>query len=286
MARINDIDEQTLDDILRDAGALKRALRIDSRRDAAWQAVEQRISPAKHTSPVRMLLRIAAVLIPVAFVALFLVQRATTADTFHYATTTQADTFLLPDGSQVVLGKGSQLAFVNGSDSRDASLQGIALFDVRHDEGCPFTVSAGDATVRVLGTTFSVEHWADEDRVRTRVKQGHVAVSALSQSVSLLAGEEATFSHGTLTKMRSATPVVSVDSREMVFHAASLQQVLQELMTCYHGELKGVRMNCRPDSTLITTSFKDQSLASVVEELNMHFDKNLSLRNGYLTISD
>ncbi len=286
MASINDIDEQTLEEILNDADALGRALRIDGRRGEAWRAVERRISPARHASPVRILLRIAAVLIPVAFVALFLVQRATGAETLHYATTTQADTFLLPDGSQVVLGKGSRLAFTNNSGSRGALLEGIALFDVRHDDGCPFTVSAGDATVRVLGTTFLVEHWADEDRVRTRVKQGHVAVSALSQTVSLLAGEEATFSHGTLTKMRSATPNVSVDLREMVFHAASLQQVLQELMTCYHGELKGVRMNCRPDSTLITTSFKDQSLSSVVEELNMHFDKNLSLRNGYLTISD
>lgn len=106
------------------------------------------------------------------------------------------------------------MAFTNGEKSREAKLEGIGLFMVRHDDGCPFTVEAGEAEVRVLGTTFSVEHWPDEERARTRVEQGHVAVSAVGERVSLLAGEEATFADGRLVKMASASAGVKIGSRD------------------------------------------------------------------------
>ncbi len=286
MENVNNIGDERLEAILSDAVKAQQAMRVEARKAEAWAAVEKRIGVRKTTPMWRKALRVAAVMVPFLFAALIFMQRGSGVDAIMYAATTDADTFALPDGSTVVLGKGSQLAFTNGEKSREAKLEGIGLFMVRHDDGCPFTVEAGAAEVRVLGTTFSVEHWPGEERVRTRVEQGHVTVSAVGERVSLLAGEEATFSDGRLVKMASASAGVKIGSREMTFRSASLTQVLEELKTCYRGELKGVKMECSPDSVLITTTFKDQTLASVVEELNMHFDKKLTLRNGYLTISD
>lgn len=278
-----------LEAILSKAGNPTTALRVERRKAAAWKAVERRIGArrdGKSHSAWRIVWRVAAVMIPLAMVALTLISRGAAEETTLYAATERADTFALPDGSTAVLGKGSQLAFTNGGKSRKAKLTGIGLFMVRHDEECPFTVRTGGAEVRVLGTTFSVEHWPGEERVRTRVQQGHVMMATGSGSVNLLAGEEATWDEGKLLKLTSSSGPVKIGSREMTFHKASLAQVVEELKTCYHGELKGVDFRCSADSVLITTSFKDQTLASVVEELNMHFDKKLTLHNGYLTISD
>ena len=281
--------DANLEAMLSMAGDPTTALRVEGRKAEAWKAVEGRIGArrgGKARFAWRIALRVAAVMIPLAMVALTLVSRGAAVETTLYAAAERADTFALPDGSVVVLGEGSQLAFTNGGKSRKAKLTGIGLFMVRHDDGCPFTVRTGEAEVRVLGTTFSVEHWPGEERVRTRVEQGHVMMEAGSVSVSLLAGEEATWDDGRLQKLASVSGPVKIGSREMTFHKASLAQVVEELKTCYHGELKGVEFRCSADSVLITTSFKDQTLASVVEELNMHFDKKLTLHNGYLTISD
>ena len=60
---------------------------------------------------------------------------------------------------------------------RDYVLQhGEAFFAVAHDEARPFTVAAGDARVRVLGTRFDVRR-SPGDRVRVEVEQGLVEVS-------------------------------------------------------------------------------------------------------------
>jgi len=83
----------------------------------------------------------------------------------------------LADGSHVTLGPASSLrpswrlarrTYVLGS--------GQAFFAVVRDEAHPFTVTAGETKVRVLGTRFDV-HKGLDNRVRVEVEQGLVEVS-------------------------------------------------------------------------------------------------------------
>ncbi len=289
-----------MDDILSGVGKvsadraenIKTALRAEGDKEAAWHYICQRTSigsqkPKGRVIPmwVRMA-RVAAVVLPLAAAAIFVAKNVGGPEVYYYASASDADTISLADGSTVVLGKGSELAFSMSESERNASLKGIAKFMVRHDEACPFSVDAENAEVRVLGTTFSVEHWPGEERVRTRVEQGRVAMSAGDSEVRLAAGEEAVWTGSELSKCASAVGGISIGSRRMVFRSASLRQVADEILTCYHGEVRGVNFNCAEDSVLITTSFVNQSIESVIEELNLHFDKNISLHNGYLTITD
>lgn len=83
----------------------------------------------------------------------------------------------LADGSQVTLGPDSSLRSTWRLARRAYVLQrGQAFFAVTHDPAHPFTVAAGVAKVRVLGTRFDV-HRAAGDRVRVEVEQGLVEVS-------------------------------------------------------------------------------------------------------------
>ncbi len=272
------------------------AFRAEQGKEQAWCAVWARASKSRKETeegearvvPLwRKVARVAAALIPLAIATIFVAQINGGDDFTRYAATGSADTLQLADGSTVILGEGSELAFrQTNSGKREAKLTGIALFKVRHDEAQPFTVDADNATVRVLGTTFSVEHWPGEERVRTRVEQGLVAMSAGSENVRIKAGEEAIWTGTELSLTESAAGKIAIGQRRMDFRSASLRQVVDEMLTCYHGELNGVKFDCGEDTVLITTSFVDQSLESVVEELNLHFDKKLALHNGYLTISD
>ncbi|MBA2590250.1 MAG: FecR domain-containing protein [Alphaproteobacteria bacterium] len=82
----------------------------------------------------------------------------------------------LKDGSVVTLNTASEI-LVNYSDAlRSVELvRGEALFDVAKNKARPFVVAAGDTSVRVVGTSFSVSRF-DAAPVRVLVREGIVEV--------------------------------------------------------------------------------------------------------------
>src|SRR5215213_6355626 len=70
----------------------------------------------------------------------------------------EVDTLKLADGSTVVLGPSSHLALGGafGKGERETTLEGEAYFDVVHDDARPFVVRTAGATLRDIGTSFSV----------------------------------------------------------------------------------------------------------------------------------
>ena len=84
-------------------------------------------------------------------------------------------TVSLADGSSIELNGGSQLSVTfNRHQRRVVMPQGEAVFDVAADKARPFTISAGDRTVRVVGTRFDVRHRGDE--LSVTVERGVVEV--------------------------------------------------------------------------------------------------------------
>lgn len=294
-----------------DRSVVERALRMESRKAAAWEAVRLRTVASSNAAQPhlkdngnsytisnettthepslwRRVLRVAAVLIPAAIAtALLVTQLPQGGDSFTYVAEAATDSVTLPDGSNVILGKGSTLTFRQWRNHRETTLEGVALFTVRHDELAPFTVSAGEATVTVLGTVFSVEHWPGEARVRTKVESGRVGMEGSEQRIYLSAGETGTLTDGRLLRETANTGKIRIDSRVMEFHGATLREVAEEVVSAYHNELRGVRINSeQADSVRITTSFRNAALSQVISELNLHFDKKIAVRDGYLTIVD
>jgi len=97
----------------------------------------------------------------------------------------------LADGSHVTLGPASSLRPSWRLARRTYVLEtGQAFFAVAHDKTHPFTVAAGEAKVRVLGTRFDV-HKGQDDRVRVEVEQGLVEVSRGPSVAKVPAGQGA-----------------------------------------------------------------------------------------------
>ncbi len=101
----------------------------------------------------------------------------------------------LRDGSQITLAPVSRLRAVSRWRPRSLSLErGEAFFVVAHQGGRPFTVQAGPAMVRVVGTRFNVRRGADQ-ATRVEVEQGAVEVSenadGETRAVTLRAGQTA-----------------------------------------------------------------------------------------------
>jgi transmembrane sensor len=83
---------------------------------------------------------------------------------------------ILQDGSQVDLNTGSEIKVRFTGGQREVVLtHGEALFTVVHQPGWPFTVRAGGATIRAVGTKFSVR-LRDDAETEVLVIEGHIAI--------------------------------------------------------------------------------------------------------------
>ena len=82
----------------------------------------------------------------------------------------------LKDGSVVTLNTASEIAVNYSEGMRSVELlQGEALFDVARNRALPFVVAAGDTSVRVVGTSFTVRR-LETAPVQVLVREGIVEV--------------------------------------------------------------------------------------------------------------
>lgn len=143
----------------------------------------------------------------------------------------------LPDGTQVELNSGSTLQYSRlfGWTNRHVNLRGEAYFNVRHDAGLPFTVDAGAAGIRVLGTEFNA-NVRDEKHTSVTLLQGSLAFYPLStpaKQTILHPGDQSVFS---ASQQRPSLPhkvdtdyVTAWRSGDLAFEALPLGQIFGEL---------------------------------------------------------
>ena len=162
-----------------------------------------------------------------------------------YATAAGAmDSLMLPDGSRVLLGPGSKLALAPGfgSGAREMTLTGEARFTVVHDVARPFVIHTPAATVRDIGTVFSVHSDAAEG-ARVVVTEGAVDVQEISGAShqTLGAGDVAVVaSSGGIRVQRAAAGAddLAWTQGRLVFRDASVAQVTADLRRWYGVDVK------------------------------------------------
>jgi transmembrane sensor len=162
----------------------------------------------------------------------------------HQTRAGQVDTVRLADGSSVVLGPLSRLRLANdfGRGAREVALEGQAYFDVAHDDAHPFLVRTPNATLRDVGTTFSVR----SDSIagtRVVVTSGAVDVAATRATASaptlLHAGDMAEVAGERIQVERGAATDAELSWTRGILslHDAPLSTVAQELRRWYGVKL-------------------------------------------------
>ncbi|MEP1781207.1 FecR domain-containing protein [Reichenbachiella sp.] len=97
----------------------------------------------------------------------------------------------LSDGTKVWLNAETTLKYPVQfiGDNRTVELVGEAYFEVAHDKNKPFYVKSDDQTIRVLGTSFNVSSYPNDEDIITTLLEGSVSVSG-SNNESVLAPNE------------------------------------------------------------------------------------------------
>lgn len=98
----------------------------------------------------------------------------------------------LSDGTRVWLNAASVLTFphVFSGNERRVRLTGEAFFEVSPDTVCPFIVTTDYMDIEVLGTSFNVSVYKDEEIAHTTLVKGSVKVRTAQQAARMLKPNE------------------------------------------------------------------------------------------------
>lgn len=142
---------------------------------------------------------------------------------------------LLADGTRVRLAPGSQVRVAAdfGAARRDVYLDGEGYFEVTHDESRPFTVYAGNTSVRDIGTAFSVRSYAADSAVQVIVREGEVAVAGVGRLRAGDMGRVSITGEATVRRAVDVDTKLSWTSGRLVYADAPLGDVIDDLHRWY-----------------------------------------------------
>ncbi|HMI02480.1 MAG TPA: FecR domain-containing protein [Pedobacter sp.] len=86
----------------------------------------------------------------------------------------------LPDGSVIILNSASRIRYPAqfAGDTREIHLNGQAFFEVAHDRQHPFIIHTEKLKVQVLGTSFDVKAYHEDEHIEVVVATGKVGVTS------------------------------------------------------------------------------------------------------------
>lgn len=118
----------------------------------------------------------------------------------------------LEDGTKIWLNGGSALSWGSGfgSSNRQVRLEGEGFFEVAKDAALPFTVETEKVTITVLGTSFNVKDYGNEDNVQTTLISGSIQVSLnndASKKILLSPREKLTVMKGQVQRQAAGVAV-------------------------------------------------------------------------------
>lgn len=276
-------DMQAIWNLSAEAKALQK---FEQSRNASWIQIKDTIN-AKHVAKksfTKRFMRVAAVLVPLMVLGVTVWMTAFNRTHEFTYTAMNVDTITLPDQTELILNAGTTIEYFDRAGERRLRLAGMAHLHVARDEQRPFIVKAGDTKVRVLGTEFNVENIDGRNRVKVDVESGRVRVTSHDSKIELTANQSVTVENGKFLGTEIPADNSWVNG-SLVFDNATIGEVADKLMN-YYPEICDVRIGGAPDTTRVTTKFVRQPLNEVIEELNIHFNRKITLSDGYLVISN
>jgi transmembrane sensor len=149
----------------------------------------------------------------------------------------------LPDGSRIFLNRNSELRYHSsfGDRGRNVTLTGEAFFEIAPDVSKPFIIDAGNAKVRVVGTSFNIITMNSESAVEVFVKTGKVMISNNSGSASLALepGYIGTIKAETSTRKINNNPnYLSWNTGLLVYNGQKLNIVFSDLKRVYNMDIE------------------------------------------------
>jgi len=191
----------------------------------------------------------------------------------------------MADGTEVWLNAGSTLSYPANDqlDKREVKLNGEGYFKVTKNAHKPFYVLTSNATVKVLGTSFNMKAYSNEEHLVTTLEEGSVELTTHKSGntlIRLLPGEQAIYDTD-----EGKTEIVKVDAKQFsawrgekfLFKDADLRAIITELERLY--DIKIHIINPKLEKLRFRGMFSyDQDLLDALETLRHSVKLNYTIK--------
>lgn len=187
----------------------------------------------------------------------------------------------LIDGTRVWLNSASSLVYpvaFTGKERR-VELIGEAYFEVAHNAEQPFVVTTATQKVIVLGTSFNINAYRDENKVVTTLLTGRVQINdpADRKLQQLGPDEQAVFDHGVVYIAQvDAHLYTAWKDGEFRFKATPLHEVLRQIERWY--DLKVDYSGIPSDIKIHASINRNKKLSSVLHALEKITDLKFNIQ--------
>jgi transmembrane sensor len=179
--------------------------------------------------------------------------------------------FELPDGTTGMLNSGSHLSYsLPFNKSRQVKLEGEAWFEVYRDENHPFEINTGSSKVKVLGTSFNLSAYPEENYVEVVLKQGKVEFMNMEgkEKAILQSSERLVSQNGNISKsVIDPSKYYAWTEGKLVFRSDPMDEVARRIERWYNVKVELADQELKRYSFRAT--FEDDKLEDVLHYLSM-----------------
>ncbi|MCP4550837.1 MAG: FecR family protein [Bacteroidetes bacterium] len=265
--------------------------------DQAWSELYSKIKNTEQTiptetrriSPMKLFYRAAAVLL-IVFGMSWIFMQLTHKDELKLITKYSQSDITLPDGSIVHLNANSKLIYPKSfeNETRNIVLVGEAFFDIVPNPSQPLIISANNAEIKVLGTSFNVIAHEEIDKVEVLVESGIVSLTSRFDIENALLLEEGDY--GILNKNELEEVILtdhnylSWKNKIIDFREENLKDVIDVINHTYGTN---ILLDSEVIKTLkLTSKYNNIQLDTIIESICVAFNLKKSEINNRIILAD
>ena len=198
----------------------------------------------------------------------------------------------LADGSFVHLNAVSSISYPRKFDgtTREVEIIGEAYFDVKREEDRPFTIKVKDYKVEVLGTSFNIRAYDDEETFSVTVESGSVRVELQHDTIKpviLTKNQKLIFSQfDDQPKILEVNPEDELSWRKGILRFDSTPMIdVEKMLERWYG----VEVIIEDDAIYkksLTGIHQNENIKSVLESLTFATGTKYSIKNNKIIIKN
>ena len=196
----------------------------------------------------------------------------------------------LADGTNVMLNAESELTFPSefDTDRREVFLKGEAFFQVTHNEKAPFIVHTDQLDVQVLGTTFNVSGYNNENMLKVTLVEGSIRIHQQGDSVKIRPNEQYNYNKNPREKR-----VQTVDTElftswvndEYIFKDTTLDEIFNRINHWYMFDVTYESPSLKEKRFFLTIG-RDASLDQIIQIINSTEEVCIEKKDNHIVVKN
>lgn len=233
----------------------------------------------------RRVSNIAAILLPVVIIfSAYLYLKPRKAESFEIiANKGEKASLTLTEGSMVVINSASKVTYYNNYNTKDRflKLDGEAYFDVMYNPDKPFIVECGDVQIRVLGTSFGIKAYENEDNISIVLNSGKVRLTTPKEDIEMTPDDRVIYykaSQTTSIEKVNAGDYIDWRQNRLRFENESLETIMKTISRMHNIDI--VFEDFLLKNRLFTGTLDNTNIESVLNAIKLTSSINYRMKDG------